>query len=126
MTLTQFVRSECANYMPDGSCMGMPLIPKKGVRIFPADRCRAIKGTRCTYFEDYVLPLAASRGLEKVVEQYRDIPGTLSVRTAQTRYCECGHPLRKRERFCDACKAKRRREAYRTINQRRATSNYHT
>ena len=55
MNPVQFAQHECANYEPDGSCLGLGLLdePAPG----PAPRCRLRDGQPCRYFAQCVLPI---------------------------------------------------------------------
>jgi len=88
------------------------------------DKCLVQEGQRCEYFERAVLPTAADIGLKDVVysayERQVGIAGNGLLKRDQIRRCQCGAELKRRQRYCDDCTAKRRRQTYRRSRQRRA------
>jgi len=111
-TLTRFVKNECANFdRYYQSCVeGTP--------------CKVLAGEQCGYFERSVLgPVDYKFRLpnydyQKLFAQYADQTGKASEAVSQ-RLCECGKNLRPRQRLCDSCSEKRRRDAYRKYNRKR-------
>ena len=95
----------CANY--DGNYGGCLL----------DETCKVEQGKRCVYFEKAVLPTAKDIGLQSVYSQYEKsigIEGALKISMGQARLCpECGAGLKLRQRFCDSCSKRRRRDSYR-------------
>ncbi len=80
------------------------------------DCCLVEQGQRCGYFEKAVLPTAADIGLgERMYSLYEkqcNVSGTLE--RSQIRICpDCGTGLKPRQRYCDNCAKKHRRESYR-------------
>ena len=60
MTARELARSECANHEPDGTCLGVD-IRADGTQAMmkqAGERCLVLRGERCPYFEEAVLPLA--------------------------------------------------------------------
>jgi hypothetical protein len=117
LTLNSFLKQECANYVSDG-CLGVDLIGK-GFNI--DGKCWILKDHRpCKYFEESVLGVAKYLGcFDKIFSEYQNI--NLAIKMDQeTRVCECGNELLKRERLCLKCKAKKRRDAYKKYNENRA------
>ena len=77
--------------------------------------CRVLLGRRCRHFERALLPVAT----EQARHGYEDlIGGGPRLRIPTGRFCECGAPLARRHRFCDACKRKKRRKSYRQAKRR--------
>ena len=107
ITLTSFIKQECANYSGD-ICLGIDVF---GKRFRNEDMCWIIKDRKiCEYFERCVLGYAKYiGGFDKIFKEYQDI--NLSITKKESRVCECGKELLKRERFCMKCKKKRRLEA---------------
>jgi hypothetical protein len=122
MSLMQFVTEECANHRSDGSCLGMPVLLTKDSKMFPAEKCRVAEKKRCTYFEKCVLPIAAQRGSGDVIDAYKSLAGQTAAIKFKARFCACGNPLASRDRYCESCKTKKRRETFRLATTRRRTS----
>ncbi|MCX7009809.1 MAG: hypothetical protein NTY53_21630, partial [Kiritimatiellaeota bacterium] len=58
MTPLQFVREECANHQPNGSCLGVQIAKDLTMTwAKPLPRCQVADGHRCGYFEACVLPM---------------------------------------------------------------------
>jgi len=94
----------CANYDHhyDGCLLG--------------ETCKVEQGQRCGCFEKAVLPTAADIGLgERMYSLYEkqcSVSGPLE--RDQMRLCpDCGTGLKPRQRYCDNCAKKHRRESYR-------------
>ena len=88
-----------------------------------AEHCAVEQGERCEYFERAVLPTAADIGQEEHVRslyaKHVGLEGCQSDRPS-TRECPgCGGELLRRQRYCDSCKKKRRRETYRKARSKR-------
>jgi|GEM_PF-1487410 len=83
-------------------------------------RCRVEQGQRCAYFEKAVLPTAWQIDAgESILDQYQgQTKAVIQVRCKEARRCTCGEPLKPRKRFCDKCRQKRRKEAYRQSKQK--------
>jgi len=79
--------------------------------------CLVQQGKRCRYFEKSVLPTAADIGLKELVYSlYANHVGIEDYQfdSSDIRRCpDCGAELRQRQRYCDDCSKKRRRESYR-------------
>jgi hypothetical protein len=136
MTPLQFAKRECANFMNDGGCLGVradDLIDNNGPwrkrtgdqvkSLRPKQQCNLCKsGNRCAYFEEVVLPLAERRlpknqtrlkiQMQKARETYL-IQNELMSKKKKERFCECGKPIEKRQRYCSSCTAEKRRETKR-------------
>lgn len=119
MNPMQFVREECANHQPNGSCLGVQIAKDLTMTCAkPLPRCLVADGQRCGYFEACVLPLAdmvteprRAIALREAVEQYRE-------QTKQgpqiTRECpDCGGPLQPRKKICPVCAQKRQKDYHR-------------
>lgn len=112
-TLTRFIKDNCANYDRHyQSCLF-------------ADSCKVLDGQRCGYFEKCVLGLPDYKGrlpdydYAKLFAQYAELTDAPSQAVEQRR-CKCGNPLSQRQRFCDVYYQKKRKDAYRKINRKRA------
>ncbi len=128
-TLTSFIRAECASFTGNG-CIGFTIkreldkrgnIELKNKMFNNSGKCLIIENKKpCKYFKKSVLPLAELQGIySKILLEYTNIDESI-VKNIHTRFCECGEELKPRERFCDKCKKKRRTEAYREQNLKRA------
>ena len=120
MTPLQFVREECANHQPDGSCTGVGVFPFEKMDAKP--RCLVSQSNRCLYFEECVAPMAdmvsdprRAAALQGALAEYRRMTKQAE---AQTRRCpDCGGPCQTRKRYCPTCALKRRK-----MSTRRAVS----
>lgn len=88
------------------------------------DACLVEQGKRCGYFEKAVLPTAKDAGLrEHVYSLYQKHTGIEACgeldREPAPRCPDCGAELRPRQRYCDACATRRRRQSYRRARQKR-------
>jgi hypothetical protein len=104
--IERFIRDECSNY-------------DKHDQICISDKpCKALNGQRCGFFERAVLgpPDYKCRlpdyDYQKLFAQYAELIGEES-QDAQQRRCDCGAPLRHRQRYCRKCSKKRAKEANR-------------
>jgi len=76
--------------------------------------CLVEAGQRCGYFEKAVLPIAGEIGQQKIYAAYESLTGADPLARPQARLCpDCGAELKPRQRYCDDCKRKRRRQSYR-------------
>jgi len=95
----------CANYYNDGCVLRRT--------------CKIEKGKRCLYFEKTVLPVAAELGIGgSIGDAYADKVGLVGFRpqmTKEARRCLCGAILLSRQRYCEKCSKRRRRESYRKM-----------
>ena len=112
-TLTKFVKTECANY------------DKHYQQCVYDEPCKVLSGKQCEYFEkavlgppDYKFRLP-SYDYGKLFAQYAKQTGAESE-TVEQRRCDCGNPLKPRQRYCADCARKRRRETYRKMRQKKA------
>jgi hypothetical protein len=111
----------CANYDHDhGGC----LLETVG------EKCPCLvvdEHKRCPYFERAVLPTAADIGQrEHVYGLYEQTVGAVvdtrktRRRTGDPRPCpDCGGVLRPRQRICDDCQKRRRKQTYRASQRKR-------
>ena len=88
-----------------------------------AEHCAVEQGQRCGYFERAVLPTASDIGLSaQVYAQYAKQVGlddTRELGAEPPRPCpDCGGELKPRQRYCDTCSARRRRDSYRRARKR--------
>lgn len=124
MTPLQFVKSECANYQADGSCLGTTFdeqLQPTGCR--PKPRCLIAEGQRCPYFEECVLPMAEivtdtkrAADLHEAVLEYRRMTQTAE----QTKPCRlCQKPRLPGKSFCPACALRQRKASNREAQRRR-------
>ena len=104
--LTAFLRDECANY------------DKHREACLFADSCKVMSGQRCSYFEravlgppDYPYKLPGY-DYAKLFAQYAEQTGADTQKVKQRR-CDCGTPLRHRQRHCDSCARIRAKDANR-------------
>jgi hypothetical protein len=128
MTSLQAAKAHCANYQPDGSCLGIYYNDDLSIdpsRYEPLPSCLLAKGERCSYFEEIILPMRLARpdeakALAKAVNAYRELHELQGQR-----FCpHCGEtPLLAKQRVCTSCRAKRRRETHRKYNSNRKPKN---
>ena len=117
--LITFLQKECANW--DGHYQVCLLKHKTEPE---TDRpCCVLAGKRCGYFErcvlgrpDYNFKLPGY-DYARLFAQYAAQTGAGTVKVKQRR-CECGEPLQRRQRFCEACRRKRAKEANRNRQQK--------
>jgi hypothetical protein len=110
-TLQRFVRDECSNF--DGYyqvCLD-------------DEPCRVLAGERCGHFEQRVLGPPDYKyklpgyDYAKLFAQYAEQTET-KAQVVEQRHCECGNPLKLRQRFCDNCSQKRRQETQKESQRR--------
>ena len=82
--------------------------------------CLVGLGQRCEFFEHNVLSSAGNPNEGPAILASRmSARRTYAARfpaaglAAEERRCRCGRPLARRRRFCDSCRARRRRDTYR-------------
>jgi hypothetical protein len=125
MTPLQAARAHCANYQPDGSCLGIAFGGKVSMYRFRKEDlpCLLCSGERCSYFEEIIVPMrpAEKKSLASAVNAYQRKHRLQSL----VRFCpECGEtPLFARERLCANCRAQHRRQTHQRYNSRRAGRN---
>lgn len=108
-SITQAAREQCCNWH-DGQCLLKD-------DLTPAGRCVLTRKEACTYFRNVVIP--GVRHLYTDLDRgYAEAVGLVRPRARHTqRLCACGVPLAPRRRYCAACAAKRRKDAYRASKQ---------
>ena len=121
MTSLQAAKAHCANYQPDGSCLGVyyndNLTPRRGKAL---PKCLLANCQACPYFEQIVLPQVSP----SVAEQYRkSLPADAVsfVRPQRSiKLCrECKkHEVEPRKRYCPTC-AKIRKRRFKREHMRR-------
>ena len=125
MTPLQAARAHCANYQPDGSCLGIGFGGNSSMYHFRKEGlpCLLCSGERCSYFEEIIVPMrlelpAHAKSLASAVNAYQRKHRLQSL----FRFCPgCGEtPLFARERFCANCRAQHRRQTHQSYNSRRA------
>ena len=97
-TLTRFIKDECANYdRHHQACLF-------------GDSCKLLDGQQCGYFEkcvlgppDYKYKLPGY-DYTKLFAQYAEQTRT-EKQTVEVRRCDCGTPLRLRQRYCDSSRS---------------------
>lgn len=105
ITLKKFVKRECANY--DKHCQSC---------LFTC--CRIFDGKRCGYFEKCVLGPSDYKyrlpgyDYAKLFAQCAKQTGA-QKQEVKVRRCECGTPLRLRQRYCEKCIKQRAKKASR-------------
>lgn len=103
--LTTFITNQCANWV--GYCL-----------LNDGD-CKVMNGKRCKYFEKSVLGppeykyRTAGYNYERLFPRYAKINKNLTGTEVKVRRCGCGAILKRRERYCEKCRIKRRKESYR-------------
>ena len=85
--------------------------------------CKVEEGKRCGYFEKVVLPTAEDIGLKSCVyslyQKHAGIEQENQLDTGSIRKCpDCRAELKKRQRYCDKCTLRHRRETYRRSRNR--------
>jgi hypothetical protein len=91
--------------------------------------CRVAAGKRCGFFENAVLPAAASLGLGSLIaNSYADKVGLVGFRPKlrSARRCQCGEVLQPRQRVCRKCVRDRQRLAYRRNQQKMRVCKLHS
>ncbi len=114
--LIGFLKDNCANYDRHyQSCLF-------------ADSCKVLDGQRCGYFEkcvlgppDYKYKLPGY-DYAKLFAQYADLTGAKKQKV-KVRRCECGTPLRFRQRYCESCSKQRAKQANRERQRKHRLSN---
>lgn len=112
--LRAFVKDQCVNLV-SGGCL------------FEGE-CLVLTGKRCQYFERAVLGPADYKyrvpgyDYEKIFEQYGRINFSFLNKTVKIRRCECGATLNPRQRCCEKCARRKRRESQRKYNRKRTVS----
>ena len=114
--LTVFAKQNCCNFnRQNNECL-------------PTDSvCKILEGKPCGWFRDAVLrgcdlayPYAKNvekfPTLKKLYKQIDPAYGNV-IEEQKARFCECGQPLKPRQRYCEKCARKRRLATYRKKRQ---------
>ena len=124
MTPLRAARAHCANYQPDGSCLGIALGGDLSMYRFRKEGlpCLLCSGERCSYFEEIIVPMrlelpAQAKSLASAVNAYQRKHQLQSL----VRFCpECHEtPLLARQRLCANCRTQHRRETHQRYNSSR-------
>ncbi len=110
LTLTSFIRNECANIIRQTECLGIDVLGKRFRREGP---CYVLKQDPCGYFVKCVLPIAKQRGYGNVISQYQRIDINSELKKVKVRKCGCGEDLPKGKKFCEKCRKKKRQKTNR-------------
>jgi hypothetical protein len=127
MTPLQAAKAHCANYQPDGSCLGIYYNADLSVdwsRYRPLPKCAIALGQACPYFEQIVLPQASGA----VAEEYRtslppEVGTEIRPQKVIARHClDCRkREVAPRKKYCPACARVRQRDsARRTMRAKRS------
>lgn len=128
MTPLQIAKEECANWMnvhgqcakiviqDDGTLVRRPSMP---------DFCNlGVKGQRCSYFEESVLPMGKkienAKYKQEFLEgehQYRMETGAMNE--LKTSKCACGRRREPKHQYCPLCAKSKRRESVAAANLKR-------
>jgi len=134
MTPRELARTECANFVSDGGCLGIQVEDladhEQTKRAAPLERCLlANKPMKpCRYFEQVILPLAdypSPKDKPRLQAERLAARETYlltcrkPVPTHTLRLCECGEPLAARQRVCSKCSRKRRLQTNRASQRKR-------
>jgi hypothetical protein len=125
MTALQISYAHCANWRKDGKgCLGAMIDDDLQIRrIHSRPKCvLGTPGERCEYFEECVAPMGPSIYDPKQRAEFeaavRDYRLAAKLPAVEDRPCPmCGGPMAPRQRFCEECAAKRRRETQRAWAQ---------
>jgi hypothetical protein len=121
----QFIREECANHQPDGSCAGVAINRDRTIPYAaPKPRCLITEGRRCAYFERCVVPMCdwtteprRKAAIQEAVAAYRRL--TKQGEDVSRQCPDCDGPMARGNRYCPECAGKRRKLTYRKKNDRR-------
>ena len=88
-----------------------------------ADRpCSVLSGARCPLFEAAILPACDSHTVTEYSARY--IGKGTGIPSALVNRCnDCHVAISSRERYCDKCRTKRRRQAWKEQRQRKEKAN---
>ena len=123
MTPYQLAKTECANMLPDGSCLGIKpqdLIDTGQTKhAHPLNHCKIADNERCGYFERIILKIAdqPSPTSDPNLHHRRQTAKTEYLKTRKLTIhsndpCpDCQGPKPQRRRYYEECSTKRRRQA---------------
>ncbi len=110
--LPRFIKDMCADY-------------DKHYDVCADDQpCKVLNGKPCSYFERAVLGppdypyKVPGYDYRKLFEQYGKINPQLEAVAVVIRKCDCGRTLQPRERICEKCRDRRRRDTYRNSQRK--------
>ncbi len=116
LTLSSFIRNECANILRQNECLGIDVL---GKRFRNEGDCYVLKQEPCLYFVKAVLPVARQRGYGNVISQYQRIDINSELKNIKVRNCGCGAELPKGKQLCEKCRKKRRLKSQKEHNSKR-------
>ena len=128
MTPLQAAKGQCANYQPDGSCLGIAFRRNLSMYRFRTEGlpCLLCTGERCSFFEELIVPMrpelpGQAKSLASAVSAYQRKHRLQSL----VRFCPgCGEtPLLARQRLCANCRAQHRRDTHQRYNSSRTGRN---
>jgi hypothetical protein len=132
MTPLQAAKAHCANYQPDGSCLGVYYNDDLSIdksRYRPCERCILAEGKRCAYFEEIIVPMRMSRETaqgkaeadkkEQAVAAYHAQHKLRSTKSTAKRVClNCRRvELDGLAKYCEQCARKRKLASTRKSKQ---------
>jgi hypothetical protein len=123
MTPLQAAKTYCANYQPDGSCLGIAFRDDLSTYHFRAEELPCLLRTcdACPYFEETILPQVPA----SLAEEYREsLPAAAKTSVRPQRGIKLCPDCRKnglapRQRYCARCAAIRKRESKRQYMRRK-------
>ncbi|MHC4266933.1 MAG: hypothetical protein ACYSTS_00580 [Planctomycetota bacterium] len=116
LTLTSFIRNECANLIRQNECLGVDTLGKRFRNEGP---CYVLEKDACIYFVKAVLPIAKQRGYGNVISQYQRIDINSELKNVKIRNCVCGAEIPKGKQVCEKCRKKKRQKTHREYNLKR-------
>ena len=123
MTPLKAAKAHCANYQPDGSCLGIYYNDDLSVdrsRYRPCEKCLLAEGKRCDYFEEIIVPMRISRETaeaktqadkkEGAVNTYLKLQELIPSKKEAKRMClQCRRiEIEGIARFCEKCALRRK------------------
>ena len=123
MTPLKAAKAHCANYQPDGSCLGIYYNDDLSVdrsRYRPCEKCLLAEGKRCDYFEEIIVPMRMSRETaeakaqadkkEAAVNTYLKLQELIPSKKEAKRMClQCRRiEIEGIARFCEKCALRRK------------------
>jgi hypothetical protein len=123
MTPLKAAKAHCANYQPDGSCLGIYYNDDLSIdrsRYRPCEKCLLAQGKRCEYFEEIIVPMRMSRETgeakaqadkkEAAVTTYLKLHKLIPSKTEAKRMClQCRKvEVEGKAKYCEGCGLKRK------------------
>jgi len=133
MTPLQTAKAHCANYQPDGSCLGIYYKNDLSVdhsKHRPCAKCLLADGKRCEYFEEIIVPMRMSRETaeakvqadkkDAAVNQYLHMHNLIRSKNGAKKMClACRRvEVEGKQKYCYKCAGKRNRTSYRQSKRR--------